>query len=116
MRKDFELTAVHPDVLENTPDAPAKRPVIALDVSLYDAYLRDSGLSEEQTREFLEALWIIIVGFVDLGFGIHPVQQVLNDACVQMDESGGSDPAGLLPFQHIQEEEKGEQPYDKEKP
>lgn len=31
-----------------------------------------------QQQELLEALWIIVVGFVDLGFGIHPVQQVLD--------------------------------------
>ena len=52
--------------------------MLTLDVSLYERYLADSGLTDDQKREFLEALWTIIVGFVDLGFGIHPVQQVMD--------------------------------------
>lgn len=49
--------------------------VLTLDVARYEAMLDDPGLSEEQRREFLETLWSIIVSFVDLGYGIHPLQQ-----------------------------------------
>ncbi len=31
-------------------------------------------MSEEEKRLFLETLWSILMQFVDLGFGIHPVQ------------------------------------------
>ncbi|MBB4305130.1 hypothetical protein GGD81_004198 [Rhodobium orientis] len=51
----------------------SNRPVLALDVALYEHMLADSDLTEDQKREFLETLWSIIVGFVDLGFGIDPV-------------------------------------------
>jgi len=53
--------------------APTSRPVLTLDVALYEHMLADSDLTEDQKREFLETLWSIIVGFVDLGFGIDPV-------------------------------------------
>ena len=44
----------------------------------WDAYLpffEDEDISEDQKREMIEALWSIMVSFVDLGFGIHPIQQ-----------------------------------------
>jgi hypothetical protein len=38
--------------------------------------LADPALSEAERTAFLEVLWEIMVGFVDLGFDIHPLQQV----------------------------------------
>jgi hypothetical protein len=49
---------------------------LTIDLKAYEPYLADSDLTEEQKQEFLQALWSIIVAFVDLGFDIHPVQQV----------------------------------------
>ncbi|MCW2308829.1 hypothetical protein [Rhodobium gokarnense] len=62
-----------PDETTSEPSAPTSRPVLTLDVALYEHMLADSDLTEDQKREFLETLWSIIVGFVDLGFGIDPV-------------------------------------------
>ena len=42
----------------------------------YEAMLADPALSEAERTAFLEVLWEIVVGFVDLGFHIHPLQQV----------------------------------------
>ncbi len=53
---------------------------LTLDAARYDEYLADSDLTEEQKQEFLEALWNIIVSFVDLGFGIDTTQA----ACGQL--------------------------------
>lgn len=50
-----------------------------LDWDLYGSMLEESDLSEEQQRELIGSLWSIVVGFVDLGFGIHPVQQVCGE-------------------------------------
>mgnify|MGYP000577862330 CR=1 FL=1 len=41
--------------------------------------LESEDISDEEAQAFLEALWSIIVGFVDLGFGIHPLQLIHND-------------------------------------
>ncbi len=49
---------------------------LTIDYALYEQYLDDSDLTVDQKREFLDTLWNIIVNFVDLGFGVHPLQLV----------------------------------------
>ncbi len=71
----------------NIPGGRKTRPVITFDYSLYDHYLEDTELSDDQKREFLEALWSIICEFVALGFEVHPVQQANNEACGKLLES-----------------------------
>jgi hypothetical protein len=56
-------------------DASARR-VLTVDVKKYQALLDDPTLSEAQKDEFLRALWSIVVTFVELGFGVHPLQEV----------------------------------------
>ncbi len=51
------------------------RPVVTVDYARYAHMLDDPGLSEGQKREFLQTLWNIVVEFVSLGFGVHPLQQ-----------------------------------------
>lgn len=52
------------------------RPVLTVDIGKYQALLDDCDLSEEQKEEVLRALWSIVVTFVELGFGVHPLQEV----------------------------------------
>lgn len=52
------------------------RPVITVDYERYAHFLEDADLSEEQKLEFLQALWNVIVEFVSLGFGVHPLQRI----------------------------------------
>lgn len=52
---------------------------LTIDYALYERYLDDCDLTDGQKREFLDNLWNFIVCFVDLGFGVHPLQQ----ACEQ---------------------------------
>lgn len=52
------------------------RPIVTVDIEKYQSYLDDPSLSVEQKEEFLQALWSIIVTFVELGFGVHPLQEV----------------------------------------
>ncbi|MEM6656684.1 MAG: hypothetical protein AAF625_01245 [Pseudomonadota bacterium] len=47
---------------------------LEVDVDRYQSFLDSSGVSDEHKAEFLKALWTVIVAFVDLGYGIHPVQ------------------------------------------
>lgn len=67
------------DKPKDTPDDGLQPPSLTIDWELYGEYLEDSDLSDEQKREFIESLWSIVVAIVDLGFGVHPVQQ----ACEQ---------------------------------
>ena len=40
---------------------------LSIDWDLFGSYLDDSDLTDDQKREFIESLWSIVVGFVDLG-------------------------------------------------
>lgn len=52
------------------------RPILTVDVEKYQSWLDGSDLSQEQKEEFLQALWSIVVSFVELGFGVHPLQEI----------------------------------------
>ena len=71
-----ENKTLTPNTLSVSFDAAAARPVVTVDVERYRSLLEDSGLSEAQKEEFIQALWSIVVAFVELGFGVHPLQEV----------------------------------------
>jgi hypothetical protein len=76
MKDDFN-TPKRCDASENTTARPM--PIMTLDVEKYQAYLDDADMTQAQKDEFLQALWSIIVSFVDLGFGVHPLQAVCGE-------------------------------------
>jgi len=51
-------------------------PSLTIDWDAYLPFFEDEDISEEDKHALIEALWSITVSFVDLGFGVHPVQQV----------------------------------------
>ena len=61
-------------------------PVITVDYERYAHFLENADLTEDQKREFLQALWNIIVEFVSLGFGVHPLQQA-QEPCGKLDQA-----------------------------
>lgn len=63
-------------------------PALTIDWELYGKYLEDSDLSDAEKRAFLETLLAIVVSAVDLGFGVHPVQQAAGNICEQQAEIG----------------------------
>eukprot|EP00581_Thalassiosira_minuscula_P024158 CAMPEP_0184419290 /NCGR_PEP_ID=MMETSP0738-20130409/36690_1 /TAXON_ID=385413 /ORGANISM="Thalassiosira miniscula, Strain CCMP1093" /LENGTH=103 /DNA_ID=CAMNT_0026779723 /DNA_START=46 /DNA_END=357 /DNA_ORIENTATION=- len=52
------------------------RPTLTLDVTKYDAMLNAPDLDAETRKDILEALWVLICGFVDLGFAVEPQDPV----------------------------------------
>lgn len=58
----------------------APKPSVGIDIEKYQAWLDDPDLTDNQKKQIIEALWSIIVAFVDLGFGVHPAQQVCGKA------------------------------------
>lgn len=54
-----------------------------LDVNLYQSYLDNCDLSEEEKDQFLKAIWSILVGFVDLGYELKEFKE----NCGQVDKS-----------------------------
>ena len=60
--------------------------VITVDVALYEKYLRDADMSPEQKEEFLDAMFSILIAFVELGLRVHPLQQVVGQEPCGQDE------------------------------
>lgn len=64
------------------------RPALTFDPQEFCHYLADSDWTQEQKVEFIEALWQIVVSFVDLGFDLHPVQRVIDTSSTLEPDSG----------------------------
>jgi len=77
----------------------AQKRTLHVDVEKYQHLLDGSGMDDTQKQEVLEALWSIIISFVDLGFGVHPVQQ----ACGQVEN--GLDPRSQIDSDGVSSEE-----------
>lgn len=84
---------------------------VFVDYDLYAHFLDDSDLTEEQKREVLQLLWNIVCEFVSLGWGVHPLQQALDDkeACGKPSENAqeiavsGSDAVQWLNMEYIEQ-------------
>ncbi|ATG48830.1 hypothetical protein CEW89_15390 [Celeribacter ethanolicus] len=51
-------------------------PRLTIDWDAYLPFFENEEISDQDKQELIEALWAIVVSFVDLGFGVHPVQHV----------------------------------------
>ena len=54
----------------------ASNGTLRIDVERYQHMLDNADLTDEQKRQVLEALWSIITTVVQLGYGVHPMQEV----------------------------------------
>ncbi|MFP7673501.1 hypothetical protein ACG74X_09100 [Marivita sp. S0852] len=81
------------------------RPILTVDVERYQSYLDDTDMTDEQKQAFIEALWSIVVCFVDLGFGVHPLQEV----CGQNDEKAISDAPSIVSDVYLEHSDNDEQ-------
>lgn len=66
-------------------------PVLTFDADDYRDYVQDMGLGESQEQELLGTLWSIIVQFVDLGFGIEPVQRAKSNIPCSSEDKASTD-------------------------
>lgn len=74
MNDERTITGGHED-LKDKFGASAKR-VIKVDVERYQAYLDGTNMTDAQKEEFLQAIWLVMISFVEWGFEVHPVQEV----------------------------------------
>jgi hypothetical protein len=74
MDDGMNITAGHED-LKTKFDATAKR-MIKVDVDRYQSYLDGTNLTAGQKEQFLQDMWLVMMSFVELGFEVHPVQEV----------------------------------------
>jgi hypothetical protein len=84
-------------MVENEKRNGLSRPSIKIDYEKYAAFLEDADLSEADKAAFLDALWSIIVSFVDLGFQVHPVQDVCDTPLATHFADSASNKIPLLP-------------------
>lgn len=69
---------------KGTPNTEYK--TLKLDIDYYQSLLDDVDISDEQKREFIETMWMIMVQFVDMGFGIEATQLALNSKLSSLPE------------------------------
>jgi hypothetical protein len=74
--KDKIMTDKTPE--ESDPKQPPL-PALQFDWQLYASMLDNTDIPEDQKQEFLECLWSIIVDIIDMGIGIHPLQNNGNE-------------------------------------
>ncbi len=62
-----------------------------IDLDHYQDYLDDPSLSPDQKREIIAALRTIITAFVELAFGVNPVQQACGKLQTALDHTAKSE-------------------------
>ena len=79
MPKSQERTTKPKPLLDKPPKANAlfndTARSVGFDIKRYEHFLDDANLTETQKHELLASLWRIVTQFVQMGFGVHPVQQ-----------------------------------------
>lgn len=70
------------DAMSKALEKNAPRRIVEIDVQKYQAYLDNPNIDDDQKEEIVRAVWSIMVSFMELGLGVHPVQQ----ACGQLEK------------------------------
>ncbi|MDZ4055892.1 MAG: hypothetical protein U1D69_02835 [Polynucleobacter sp.] len=78
MDEGLKISAGQED-LRVTFEAAARR-IIKVDVERYQSYLDDTGMTDQQRKDFLQAMWLVMMSFVEMGFEVHPIQHVCGKA------------------------------------
>lgn len=69
------------------------------DAAEFIRFVESEGLTEAEAVTLLHEVWKIVVGFVDIGWGIHPVQQV-PDNSTNSDKHAAPAARGVLGSKH----------------
>ena len=78
--------------MTDTPERPAPSqewPKLAIDAGKYLHFLEECDWSDAQKREHIEAVWQIIVGFIELSFPLLPAVKS-NEPLKTLDEESPS--------------------------
>jgi len=67
---------------------------VPLDIDKYRPHFKAYGLTDEQEKSLIEALYAVAETFADLAFGLHPSQQI--DAANDNDSVRGSNVVQLF--------------------
>lgn len=92
MKKTHEIARLMGELHITFARASDGRAEINIDHAKYDALFDAEGIAPDQRRELLEALASIILAFVDLGFGVHPVQKAQDNNELDVEKCGQANP------------------------
>lgn len=53
-------------------------PALAFECKKYRQFVEHYDLNEIEQHELLNVLWNMVVQFVDMGFGLHPIQKAMD--------------------------------------
>lgn len=67
---------------------------LTIDVAKYQEYLDGADMTQEQKEDYLRAVWTVVMAFVELGFGVHPLQEVWGQDGESLDYMGEKDSNG----------------------
>ena len=67
-------------MLDKNTNEPVNIPSLQVDWEVYAQMLEASDWSDARKREFIETIWSLVMTFVDLGYGIHPIQQACGES------------------------------------
>ena len=67
---------------------------LTIDVAKYQEYLDGADMTPEQKEDYLRAVWTVVMTFVELGFGVHPLQEVWGKDAEALDCKGEKDSNG----------------------
>jgi len=59
-------------------NSPPRR-ILEVDVDRFQSALDEADMSDEEKAEYLQIIWSVVLEFVDLGYGIHPINSVIRD-------------------------------------
>ena len=51
-----------------------RKPTVEIDIDYYQSVIDDPSVTEARKRELIEVIGRIVMPFIDIGFGVHPVQ------------------------------------------
>ncbi|WP_227271257.1 hypothetical protein [Roseobacter weihaiensis] len=66
------------------PHAPPTRRALTLDVEKYQAYLDDTSIPDHRKKEMIDALWGIIVAFIDLRYDVVTALVKREESCGEL--------------------------------
>lgn len=62
------------------------RPSVGIDVDYYQAVIDDPDISDAKKLELIEIIGALVINFIDIGFGVHPVQLAQKQELRHLDE------------------------------
>lgn len=89
--KDHDDTPAY-QVFTDAPEAELRkhRPrILHVDVDRFQHHLDNTDLTDAEKAEYLHIIWSTLLEFMDLGYGVHPLQQ----SCGQDVENASDSPA-----------------------